>query len=79
MGFLGRKESKDSSFSEEKEAKRLHPFDAEGLGVSASSRKSFLVLFFKKEHACFYPGHVSPCAMLLPLRATWPRMLSMPV
>jgi hypothetical protein len=41
---LGRKES---SFSEEKEAKRLSPF------APAPGRKSFLVLFFKKEHALF--------------------------
>jgi hypothetical protein len=43
------REKKDSSFSEEKEAKRLFP-----QGVGCSDRcyqrtKSFLVLFFKKE------------------------------
>jgi hypothetical protein len=40
-----------SSFSEEKEAKRLFPFAA---GRSrAQTGKSFLVLFFKKEQSCF--------------------------
>jgi hypothetical protein len=43
----GRK--KDSSFSEEKEAKRLYPF-ARRIGPVLSDR-SFLVLFFKKERA----------------------------
>jgi hypothetical protein len=42
--------SKDSSFSEEKEAKRLFPFWLVG---RVQTGKSFLVLFFKKEHAFF--------------------------
>jgi hypothetical protein len=43
--------SKDSSFSEEKEAKRLFPFACRLARLQAG--KSFLVIFFKKEHACF--------------------------
>jgi hypothetical protein len=48
---LGKEES---SFSEEKEAKRLFLFAVSGWGISpAPSRKSFLVLFFKKEQFLF--------------------------
>jgi len=42
---------KESSFCEQKEAKKLHPF-APGLAATQTD-KSFLVLFFKKEHASF--------------------------
>jgi hypothetical protein len=43
-------ERKDSSFSEEKEAKRLSPVGAGRNGrAGAQTGKSFLVLFFKKE------------------------------
>jgi hypothetical protein len=37
------------SFSEEKEAKRLHLFDAEKPVPPHQTNESFLVLFFKKE------------------------------
>jgi hypothetical protein len=45
----------ESSFCEQKEAKKLHPF-APWL-ARAQRDKSFLVLFFKKEHASFLKGH----------------------
>jgi hypothetical protein len=41
------------SFSEEKEAKRLYAFAR--VGCRGKMNESFLVLFFKKERACF-PG-----------------------
>jgi hypothetical protein len=45
---------KDSSFSEEKEAKRLLSICAALDGSGAAQRRgSFLVLFFKKERAFF--------------------------
>jgi len=34
---MGEAPRKDSSFSEEKEAKKLYSFEAEGLGLSASN------------------------------------------
>jgi hypothetical protein len=43
----------ESSFSEEKEAKRLSPF------CSGAKGKSFLVLFFKKEHAYVMASTIS--------------------
>jgi hypothetical protein len=66
MGFLRHKESKDSSFSEEKEAKRLFPFACRLARVQAG--KSFLVLFFKKEHACFLAFGGSSQARIPPPR-----------
>jgi len=50
-GFPGRK---DSSFCEQKEAKKLHSLRAcvQG-GAAGAGEKSFLVLFFKKEHPSF--------------------------
>jgi hypothetical protein len=43
-----------SSFFEEKEAKRLFDFGPRQCRLStAPGRKSFLVLFFKKEHPFF--------------------------
>jgi hypothetical protein len=42
----------ESSFSEEKEAKRLSSICSAG---SVPAEKSFLVLFFKKEHAWSAP------------------------
>jgi hypothetical protein len=44
----------DSSFSEEKEAKRLYPFAP--VAYDQQTDKSFLVLFFKKEHPSFLPA-----------------------
>jgi hypothetical protein len=40
----------DSSFSEEKEAKRLSHWHARQPPGTRASGKRFLVLFFKKEH-----------------------------
>jgi hypothetical protein len=42
--------SKDSSFSEEKEAKRLFIVLSRTWRLAYAISKSFLVLFFKKEH-----------------------------
>jgi hypothetical protein len=42
---------KDSSFSEEKEAKRLLVHCRALAGYHPTGNKSFLVLFFKKEHS----------------------------
>jgi hypothetical protein len=46
------KEKEESSFSEEKEAKRLLiSLDAYRCKSTLPGNKSFLVLFFKKEHS----------------------------
>jgi hypothetical protein len=50
--MLGQKLQEESSFSEEKEAKRLLQMclgDRVGLGANTPMGKSFLLLFFKKE------------------------------
>jgi hypothetical protein len=49
------KRSKDSSFCEQKEAKKLCPLGPAPTTERLQSPKSFLVLFFKKEHASFLP------------------------
>jgi hypothetical protein len=48
---------KESSFSEEKRSKKDFPTLAR-----VPSRKSFLVLFFKKEHAYFIPRSTAAVA-----------------
>jgi hypothetical protein len=47
----------ESSFCEQKEAKKLYPF-APSLSLLArvQANKSFLVLFFKKEHSSSLKG-----------------------
>jgi hypothetical protein len=40
--------NKDSSFSEEKEAKRLLPYDVEAPGFPASNGEKFFGSFFQK-------------------------------
>jgi hypothetical protein len=53
----------ESSFCEQKEAKKLYPFGPRGhwpsragsLNNRAPYEKSFLLLFFKKEDSCFLP------------------------
>jgi hypothetical protein len=50
----GRKE--DSSFCEQKEAKKLYPFEAGSTGSTAPCEKSFFASFFsKKEDSFFLP------------------------
>jgi hypothetical protein len=51
LGEGGQVGKEESSFSEEKEAKRLFDFRPWQNGLDpGQGRKSFLVLFFKKEH-----------------------------
>jgi hypothetical protein len=50
-----RQGKEESSFCEQKEAKKLYLFGAVSPNHAAPSPKSFLLLFFKKEEPSFLP------------------------
>jgi hypothetical protein len=52
--------NEESSFSEEKEAKRLFPFGARQPKTASRLRKSFLLLFYKKEESPFLASRLTP-------------------
>jgi hypothetical protein len=63
-GRPGEKQNKkarqESSFCEQKEAKKLYPFDGGSTGSAALSRKKFFCFFFFKKRRLFLPHRTAP-------------------